>query len=118
MGGGARADDASLLAAKPSRRAGALVVLADGAPVLYAGLRLKVLLAFTADEGLLAAAVEALAAFVVADAKRRGSGAAREKILVSTVNGAPVLGTPLADLLQQAGFVRQPDGMRLYINPF
>ena len=118
VGGGARADDASLLAAKPSRRAGALVVLADGAPVLYAGLRLKVLLAFTADEGLLAAAVEALAAFVVADAKRRGSGAAREKILVSTVNGAPVLGTPLADLLQQAGFVRQPDGMRLYINPF
>jgi len=97
---------------------GALVVVAEGHAVLWAAPRLKSLLAFTSDGALLAAAVKALAAFVRAQLKREGSAAARRKLTVEHFNGRDVLTTPLADLLQQAGFVRQPDGMRLYINPF
>ncbi len=116
--GGAVADDASLLALRPSRRAGALVVLADGAPALYAAPRLKALVAFTAEPATLGAAIEALAAFATAQAKAAGAAGARTKLLVESVNGAPAIATPTAALLEAAGFVRQPNGLRLYVNPF
>ncbi len=106
------------LSARPSRREGATVVLANGAPVLWAAPRLKQLVAFTADDDLLAAAVLALKARVLATLKREGVAAARRKIVVETLNGVDVLITPAADLLQKAGFARLPDGMRLYANPF
>ena len=44
---------------------------------------------------------------------RDGADGARKKIVVETFDGAPVLSTPFADVLQKAGFVRLPDGMRL-----
>ncbi len=114
----APAVEAALVAAKPSRREGALVVLADGAPVLWAAPRLKSLLAFTADEAVLAAATEALVAFVAASLKRDGSAAMRRKIIVTYFNGRDVLDTPAALWLQRAGLVRLPDGLRLYASPF
>ena len=49
---------------------------------------------------------------------RDGADGARKKIVVETFDGAPVLSTPFADVLQKAGFVRLPDGMRLYVDPF
>ncbi len=116
--GSAPAVEAALVAAKPSRREGALVVLADGAPVLWAAPRLKSLLAFTTDEAVLAAATEALVAFVAASLKRDGSAAMRRKIIVTYFNGRDVLDTPAALWLQRAGLVRLPDGLRLYASPF
>ncbi len=116
--GDAPAVDAALVAAKPNRREGALVVLAGGAPVLWAAPRLKSLLAFTADEAVLAAATEALVGAVRTALKREGSAAARRKIIVTYFNGRDVLATPAAVWLQEAGLVRLPDGLRLYTSPF
>lgn len=116
--GAVPAVDAALVAAKPSRREGALVVVVGGRAVLWAAPRLKSLLAFTADEALLAAAVGALATFVRAQLKREGPAAARRKIIVEHFNGRDVLATPMADLLQKEGFARLPDGMRWYASPF
>ena len=116
--GEAPAADSALVAARPSRREGALVVVADGAPVLWAAPRLKSLLAFSADEKLLEAAVAALVASVRAALKREGAPAARRKIVVEHFNGRDVLATPAASWLQDAGLVRLPDGFRLYASPF
>ena len=116
--GQAPAVDSALMAARPSRREGALVVVADGAPVLWAAPRLKSLLAFSADEKLLEAAVAALVASVRAALKREGAPAARRKIVVEHFNGRDVLATPAASWLQSAGLVRLPDGFRLYASPF
>lgn len=116
--GQAPAVDSALVAARPSRREGALVVVADGAPVLWAAPRLKSLLAFSGDEKLLEAAVAALVASVRAALKREGASAARRKIVVEHFNGRDVLATPAASWLQDAGLVRLPDGLRLYTSPF
>lgn len=116
--GEAPAADSALVAARPSRREGALVVVADGAPVLWAAPRLKSLLAFSDDEKLLEAAVAALVASVRAALKREGASAARRKIVVEHFNGRDVLATPAASWLQDAGLVRLPDGLRLYTSPF
>lgn len=87
-------------------------------PVLWAAPRLKSLLAFSADEKLLEAAVAALVASVRAALKREGASAARRKIVVEHFNGRDVLATPAASWLQSAGLVRLPDGFRLYASPF
>lgn len=116
--GEAPAVDSALVAARPARREGALVVVADGSPVLWAAPRLKSLLAFSADEKLLEAAVAALVASVRAALKREGASAARRKIVVEHFNGRDVLATPAASWLQGAGLVRLPDGFRLYASPF
>ena len=116
--GPAPAVEAALVTAKPSRRDGALVVLADGAPVLWAAPRLKSLLAFTTDEAVLAEATAALVASVQVTLKREGSAAMRRKIIVTYFNGRDVLDTPAASWLQRAGLVRLPDGLRLYASPF
>lgn len=116
--GAAPAIDAALVAAKPVRREGALVVVAAGRPVLWAAPRLKSVLAFTSDPDALAAAVASLVAFMRAALKREGSAASRRKIVVEHFNARDVLETPLADLLQAEGFARLPDGMRLYTTPF
>ena len=65
-----------------------------------------------------AVAVRALAAHTARMLVRDGADGARKKIVVETFDGAPVLSTPFADVLQKAGFVRLPDGMRLYVDPF
>ena len=94
------------------------MVVADGAPVLWAAPRLKSLLAFSGDEKLLEAAVAVLVASVRAALKREGASAARRKIVVEHFNGRDVLATPAASWLQGAGLVRLPDGLRLYTSPF
>ncbi|MCI9261844.1 MAG: ATP-dependent helicase [Eggerthellaceae bacterium] len=112
------ASDSLALTVRPSRREGSLVVLAAGAPVLWAAPRLKGLVTFTEDEAMLADAVAALKDQVLAALKREGAEASRKKIVVETCNGVDVLATPVAALLQQAGFARLPNGMRLYASPF
>ena len=42
----------------------------------------------------------------------------KSALIGSAVDGRPVLDTPFADVLQRAGLVRLPDGMRLYVDPF
>ena len=105
-------------ALRPTRRPGSMVVLRDGVPVLHATAALRSLLSFTSDGEALEAAARALAAHTARMLVRDGADGARKKIVVETFDGAPVLSTPFADVLQKAGFVRLPDGMRLYVDPF
>lgn len=105
-------------APRPTRRAGSLVVVRAGQPVLYATAGLRSVLAFAQDGEVLAEAAHALAEHVKRALKREGAEGARKKIVVEEFNGLPVLDTPFAAVLANEGFVRLPDGMRLYVSPF
>jgi len=90
---------------RPGRKAGALVVLVDGALVLYVERGGKTVLGFTDDEATLRVASGSLAALV------RSGGV--DRLAVEKANGAFVLGTALGDALQDAGFLATPRGLRL-----
>jgi len=92
---------------KPGRKAGALVVLVDGALTLYVERGGKTLLSWTDDPALLQSAADALALAV-----REG---ALGKLTVEKADGDPVLGSdhPLAAALAGAGFHATPRGLRL-----
>ncbi|MFJ5645222.1 ATP-dependent helicase [Streptomyces sp. NPDC093223] len=97
---------------KPGRKAGSLVVLVDGELTLYMERGGKTLLAWPAapdtdagDDPRLRTAAEALAA-----AARAGS---LGTVTVERINGATALTSPLGALLEGAGFVANPRGLRL-----
>ena len=78
-------ETAGVVKHRPARKAGACVVLVDGAPVLYVERGAKTLLAFTTDPVLLEAAAPALARLV--------SAGGAEKISVEKVNDVELLST-------------------------
>jgi ATP-dependent helicase Lhr and Lhr-like helicase len=90
---------------RPGRKAGALVVLVEGAPVLYVERGGRSLLSFTTDRAELAAAAQALA------------GAVHEgwlgSLAVERADGVGSLGSELAEVLTEAGFRVTPKGLRL-----
>ncbi|WP_344015030.1 ATP-dependent helicase [Streptomyces thermospinosisporus] len=97
---------------KPGRKAGSLVVLVDGELTLYMERGGKTLLAWPADpdaepagDSRLPAAAEALAT-----AARAGS---LGTVTVERVNGTPALTSPFGALLESAGFIATPRGLRL-----
>ena len=90
---------------KPGRKAGALVILANGTLVLYVERGGKTLLSWTDDPALLEPCAAALAAAV-----REG---ALGRMTVEKTDGETVRDTPLARALQSAGFRPTPRGLRL-----
>jgi ATP-dependent Lhr-like helicase len=90
---------------RPGRKAGALVVLVDGALVLYVERGGKTLLAFSDDESVLAAAGAALVGVVT-----RG---AVDKLVMEKVNGHDILETAVARALAAAGAYSTPKGLRI-----
>ncbi|HYN28990.1 MAG TPA: DEAD/DEAH box helicase [Dermatophilaceae bacterium] len=92
---------------QPGRKAGAVVVLADGALVLYVERGGRTLLSWPAPEHALRAAADALALAV-----RDG---ALGRLTVERTDGDPVLGSahPLALALEAAGFHATPRGLRI-----
>ncbi|MDQ4085453.1 MAG: DEAD/DEAH box helicase, partial [Actinomycetota bacterium] len=90
---------------RPGRKAGALVVLVDGALALYVERGGRTLLTFTADETTLQPAVDALALAV--------HEGALGKLTVERADGGQVLGSALGRTLQAAGFHATPRGLRL-----
>ncbi|HYG93551.1 MAG TPA: ATP-dependent helicase, partial [Nocardioides sp.] len=93
---------------RPGRKAGALVVLVDGALVLYVERGGRTLLTWSAESDLLRPAAEALSTAV-----RRGT---LGRLTVERADGAPLLGggpSPLRDALDAAGFVATPRGLRI-----
>ena len=90
---------------RPGRKAGALVVLADGELVLYVERGGKTLLSWTSDPALLDPAAAALAAAVRAGALGR--------LTVERADGSTVYDSPLARALESAGFRPTPRGLRL-----
>jgi len=97
---------------KPGRKAGSLVVLVDGELVLYLERGGKTLLTWSSspqtdptDDARIRTATEALAA-----AARAGS---LGTITVERVNGASALSSPFGILLEGAGFIATPRGLRI-----
>ncbi|MGW3497708.1 ATP-dependent helicase [Streptomyces sp. NPDC001020] len=97
---------------KPGRKAGSLVVLVDGELALYMERGGKTLLAWPsapgtgpAEDARLRTAAEALAA-----AARAGS---LGTVTVERVNGASALSSPFGILLEGAGFIATPRGLRI-----
>ena len=90
---------------RPGRKAGALVVLVDGALTLYVERGGKTLLVFSEDEPVLAAAASALV-----DVVKRG---AVDKLIMEKVNGHTILDTPAATALTAAGAYSTPKGLRI-----
>lgn len=97
------------VAHRPGRKAGALIVLVDGAPALYLERGGRTVLAFTDDAESLRAAAADLAA--TARARRL------DTLTVEKVNGDGMYGTErgsaLGAALQEAGFVPTPRGFTL-----
>ncbi|HEX3650304.1 MAG TPA: DEAD/DEAH box helicase, partial [Pseudonocardiaceae bacterium] len=90
---------------RPGRKAGALVVLVDGKPVLYVERGGRSLLSFTDDEQALRTAAESLA-------KAVHDGWLGE-LAVQRADGAAALTSGLAEVLRDAGFRATPKGLRL-----
>ncbi|WP_104167034.1 DEAD/DEAH box helicase [Arthrobacter sp. SX1312] len=90
---------------RAGRKAGALVVLVDGALALYVERGGKTLLAFTEDVDVLRAASLALVTII-----RRG---AADKMALEKVNGGEILDTDIGRALADAGFYTTPRGLRI-----
>ena len=90
---------------QPARKAGALVVLVDGACALYVERGGKTLLSFSDDPTVLTPAADALALAV-----REG---VLGKLAVEKADGAPVVTSDLGAALAAAGFRPTPRGLRL-----
>ncbi len=90
---------------KPGRKAGALVVLLDGALVLYVERGGKSLLSWPVGDETLQPAADALALAV-----REG---ALGRLTVERADGESVLTSPLGSALETAGFHATPRGLRL-----
>ncbi len=90
---------------RPGRKAGALVVMVDGALVLYVERGGKTLLTFSQDELVLTVAAKALVDVV----RRR----AVDKLFMEKVNGHDLLETPIAVALAAAGAYSTPKGLRI-----
>ncbi|MHA7985399.1 Lhr family ATP-dependent helicase [Rathayibacter sp. CAU 1779] len=90
---------------RPGRKAGAIVVMVDGALALYVERGGKTTLLFDHDPEVMWPATRALA-----DAIHRGR---ISTLTIETVGGEFVLGTPFGEALTAAGFMPTPRGLRL-----
>ncbi|MFS0866324.1 DEAD/DEAH box helicase [Microbacterium sp. 179-B 1A2 NHS] len=90
---------------RPGRKAGGLVVLVDGALILYLERGGRTALAFTDDEDLLAAAARSL----VETARTRRL----DTLTIEQVSGEFVYTTTAGRALRDAGFVESPRGLTL-----
>jgi ATP-dependent Lhr-like helicase len=90
---------------RPGRKAGGVVVLVDGALVLYLERGGRTALAFSDDERVLAAAT--------ADLARTARERRLETLTVEQVNGEFVYTTAVGRALREAGFVESTKGLTL-----
>lgn len=90
---------------RPSRKAGAVVVLVDGDLVLYVEPGGKTILAFSSDRERLAAACEELASAVLRSVV--------SSLTIQRFNGVPIGTSDAATVFEDAGFTLTPRGMRV-----
>jgi ATP-dependent helicase Lhr and Lhr-like helicase len=95
---------------RPGRKAGALVVLVDGALIFYVERGGKTMLSFSEDATKLAPAAAVLAKSV--------QDGLLGKLTVERADGAHIFGSVrVSEALQDAGFRMTPQGLRLRPNP-
>ncbi len=102
---------------RPGRKAGALVVLVDGALVLYVERGGKTVLAFdgaAAANGEAPTAPDAVVTAAVTSLARTVTAGRIQKIGIETVNGVFVIGTAVGTALLAAGFGVTPRGVKLH----
>ncbi len=92
---------------RPGRKAGAIVVLVDGALTVYVERGGRTLLSWSSDPDVLSMAAAALAS----TARTGGLG----RLAVERVDGERVAESPLAQALESAGFRPTPKGLRLRV---
>ncbi len=101
--------DAERAGHRPGRKAGAVVVVVDGALTVYVERGGRTLLTWSEDQDVLTPAMNALA-----DAARRG---ALGRLTVEKADGQALIGgggdTPIRIALAAAGFIATPKGLRL-----
>ncbi|MFW0790992.1 ATP-dependent helicase [Gordonia sp. CPCC 205333] len=90
---------------RPGRKAGALVVLVDGALTLFVERGGKTILSFSADDDTLTAAAGGLVDSVAASRL--------DKLNIDHIDGRPALSTELSKIFVSAGFATTPKGLRL-----
>jgi ATP-dependent Lhr-like helicase len=90
---------------RPSRKAGALVILVDGSPVVYLEPGGRTVLTLGDAPAQLTAAAGALAAAVT----RRAVG----RLAIERIDGRTPLRSPFGEALVAAGFRPTPRGLRL-----
>ena len=90
---------------RPGRKAGAVVVISDGSPVIYVERGGKTILSFTGEADALQRAADALALAIRDRSVNR--------LDVETADGVPVGETPLGEALRRAGFRESSRGLRL-----
>jgi ATP-dependent Lhr-like helicase len=103
--GAALAWPATAAGHRPGRKAGAVVVLVDGQPVLYVERGGRSLISFNDDPAALQPAADALALAV----REGGLG----RLAVERADGNALVDSALASALQDAGFTATPRGLRL-----
>ncbi len=97
---------------KPGRKAGSLVVLVEGEPALYMERGGKTLLLWPSDPDALPTEDPRLRAAAQALAESALAGSLGT-VTVERVNGAAALTSPFGPLLENAGFVATPRGLRI-----
>lgn len=102
----------------PQNRTGCLVVLHEGAPVLFATKRIQHLIALVPDRSLWEPATEALISHLKEQLQRSRPSQIARKLIVQQFNGQDVYGSPMQEVLADLGLMRDTHGMRLYIQPF
>ncbi|MCX7523127.1 DEAD/DEAH box helicase [Microbacterium sp. STN6] len=90
---------------RPGRKAGALVVLVNGALALYVERGGKTVLTFADDPASYAAAAHALARLITLKHV--------DRLTIETIDGEFAIGTALGDALEVAGFAAIPRGLRM-----
>ena len=101
---------------RPAARQGARVVLIGGRPVLHAAERLRALTCYTTIRAELERALAAVVAAETRDVLRQATRSGKR--VVEVLNGVSTLAPVVGRLLETAGLVRDPRGMRLHIDPY
>lgn len=99
----------------PTQKDGCLVVLFQGAPVLFATKHIKELFLFTEETAPITEAASALIQYLAHSSRRAASG--KDRLILEKVNGTDIFSSPYAIIFKELGFIQDTHGLRLLVQP-